>query len=276
MSDHLKLYLNSHKLLYDRQSGFRNNLSCETALTAIIDDWITAIDNNEIVGTVFIDLSKAFDLVDDEILLAKLNCYQFNADSLKWFSSYFYGRYQQVSISGKMSANKHIKTGVPQGSVLGPLLFMIYINDLALETNKSVLDFFADDLTMSVTGTSAATISQDLNTDIAHIVEWCSNNQMVVHTGKTKAMLVSTSQKQSTTNHREFNLHIGETSINLSDEEKLLGLLIDNTLKWSAQVEATLKKCNSLLYLLSRIKVYLNLHSKSLGNFFSVPTFSHS
>ena len=264
VSDHLKLYLNSHKLLYDRQSGFRNNHSCETALTAIIDDWITAIDNNEIVGTVFIDLSKAFDLVDHEILLAKLNCYQFNADSLKWFSSYLYGRYQQVSISGKLSANKHIKTGVPQGSVLGPLLFMIYINDLALETNKSVLDFFADDLTMSVTGTSAATISQDLNTDIAQLVEWCSNNQMVVHTGKTKAMLVSTSQKQSTTNHREFNLHIGETSINLSDEEKLLGLLIDNTLKWSAQVEATLKKCNSLLYLLSRIKVYLNLHSRKL------------
>ena len=165
VSKHLKLYLNRHQLLYECQSGCRTNHSCETALTAIVDGWITAIDNNEMVGTVFLDLSKAFDLVDHEILLDKLTCYQFNAVSLKWFSSYLHNRCQQVSISGKLSSTKHIKSGVAQVSVLGQLLFMIYLNDLALETNKSLLDFFADALTMTVTGTSVEGVSEDLSID---------------------------------------------------------------------------------------------------------------
>ena len=100
VSDQISQYLNSHKLLYERQSGFRNNHSRESALTAIIDDWISAIDRNEIVGRVLLDLSKAFDLVDHKILLSKLKCYQFSEGSLTWFESYLYQRQQQVSIAG--------------------------------------------------------------------------------------------------------------------------------------------------------------------------------
>ena len=261
-SEHLKLYLNRHLLLYERQSGFRTNHSCESALTAIVDGWITATDYNEIVGTVFFDHSKAFDLVGYELLLDKQTCYQFNAGSLKWFSSYLYNRCQQVSMSGKLSSTKHIKSGVPQGSVLWTLLFMICLNDIALETNKSLLDFCADDLTM--TGTSVEGVCEDLSIDANRTVGWCSRNGMGVHTGKTKAMLVSTVQRQPTLTHGKFNLQIGDTSILLSDKERLLGITVDNSLKWSAQVEATLKKCNSLLYLLGRIKIYLDLHSREL------------
>ena len=88
MSDHLKEYLDKHSLLYKRQPGFRNNHSCESALTAIVDDWISAIDNNELVGTILLDLSKAFNLVDHSILLYKLKCYQFSEGCLMWFQSY--------------------------------------------------------------------------------------------------------------------------------------------------------------------------------------------
>ena len=113
ISDQVKDYLLRHNLLYERQSGFRNNHSCESALTAIIDDWISAIDKNEIVGTVLLDLSKAFDLVDHKILLSKLKCYQFSEGSLRWFESYLSQRQQQVSVSGKLSNPLHISAGVP-------------------------------------------------------------------------------------------------------------------------------------------------------------------
>ena len=181
MSDHLKEYLDKHSLLYERQPGFRNNHSCESALTAIIDDWISAINNNELVGTILIDLSKAFDLVDQNILLYKLKCYQFSEGCLMWFKSYLDQRQQQVSVTGKLSNSKHISPGVPQGSVLGPLLFLLYINDLALEVNKSLLDFFADDTTLTVTRTSVEEIAEDLNHDIKLILTWCKMNKMSIN-----------------------------------------------------------------------------------------------
>ena len=115
--------MTDHDLLYERQSGFKSKHSCETALTAIIDDWMSAIDKNEIVGTVLLDLFKVFDLVNHRLLLEKLRNYQFSDRALHWIKSYFSHRYQQVSISGTLSSSKVISAGVPQGSVLGPLLF---------------------------------------------------------------------------------------------------------------------------------------------------------
>ena len=101
-----------------------------------------------------------------------------------WFKSYLDQHQQQVSITGKLSNFKHISSGVPQGSVLGPLLFLLYINDLALEVNKSLLDFFADDTTLTVTGTSVEEIAEDLNHDIELIRTWCKKNKMSINIAK--------------------------------------------------------------------------------------------
>ena len=114
VAENLKSYLSNHHLLYERQSGFRSNHSCETALNARVDDWLSAIDRNEIVGTVLLDLSKAFDLVNHRLLLDQLKWYQFSNKSLNWLHSYFDNRSQQVSVAGKLSSSRLNGSGVPQ------------------------------------------------------------------------------------------------------------------------------------------------------------------
>ena len=133
--------------LFQYQSGFRRLHSCQTALTKIVDNWLNALNNKETVGTVFLDLSKAFDLVNHKLLLQKLAMYGFSQKAILWFDSYLMNRTQQVYISGKLSESNTISIGVPQGSVLGPLLFLVYINDLPLSISSCVLDLFADDAT---------------------------------------------------------------------------------------------------------------------------------
>ena len=259
----MKDFLAKYNLRYERQSGFRNNHNWESELTAIIDDWISAINNNAIVGTILLDLSKAFDLVDHNILLYKLNCYQFNDECLLWFKSYLDQRQQQVAVTGKLSTSKHISSRVPQSSVLGPLLFIIYINALALEVNKSLLDLFADDTTMTAIGTSVAEIEENLNHDIEIIVTWCKN-KMSINISKTKAIFLSSLPRQALIKENPHSIKIEVELIELSDTEKLLGVIVDNHMNWAAQVGAILKKCKSLLYLFGRIRQFLNLFTRKL------------
>ena len=135
-------YLESNSLLYNHQSGFRRVHSCQTALTKIVENWLNALNNSETVGTVFLDLTKAFDLVNHKLLLQKLAAFKFSCNTQSWFQSYLTNRSQQVNISGKLSDPKQIAAGVPQGSVLGPLLFLIYmyINDLSVSKKTCILD----------------------------------------------------------------------------------------------------------------------------------------
>ena len=263
ISNSLKLFLEKHKLLNNQQSGFRKFHSCETALTQIVDNWIEAINNNNLVGTIFLDLTKAFDLINHSLLIEKLKCYRFCSKSIKWFTSYLTGRYQKVSISGKLSCSREISAGVPQGSVLGPLLFIIYINDLPLFVKDTIIDMFADDTTITAVGKSKPDITQTLQNEICIIENWCQQNSMLPNVQKTKTMFLAASYP---INHQsdEIKILLQNHEIQQTYKEKILGVHIDPQLNWKHHVEHTLKKCNSLLYLLLRIKKFLNIHSRNL------------
>ena len=147
MQIHLMHYLNTFDVLHKFQSDFRSGHSTETALTLMTESWLKAINDGNIVGTIMVDFRKAFDLVDHDLLLHTLSLYRCGADFIRLMTSYLKSRSQVVSLHGKQSSSCKISSGVPQGSILGPLLFFVFINDLPLVLSYkiSAVDLFADD-----------------------------------------------------------------------------------------------------------------------------------
>ena len=248
-------FLETKKLLYKNQSGFRQSHSCQTALTKIVDNWLNALNESETVGTVFLDLSKAFDLVNHKLLLHKLAAYKFSHNSLSWFESYLTNRTQQVQVSGKLSEPKLIFAGVPQGSVLGPLLFLVYINDLPLSITSCALDLFADDATLSSSDPSVLHLTNRLNADLKRFQEWCERNDTIANILKTKTMFMSSRMVLNKIMENSPDLQLSNETIQKSENEKLLGVYIDNKLSWSQQIENTIKNATLCFICLTRSNV---------------------
>ena len=264
ISNCVSKFMDTHNLIYHNQSGFRKNHSCQTALTRLVDHWLAEINENNTVGVVLLDLTKAFDLVSHKILLQKLRSYKFSNQSLAWFNSYLSDRTQQVHISGKLSTERDIKAGVPQGSVLGPLLFIIFINDLPLHIDFCELDLYADDATLSASSSSLATLLNFMRSDLFNFLNWCVDNDMTLNLAKTIAMFLSSKQNISRIMSNPPNIVLNGESIRISEQEKLLGVNIDSSLSWHSQVDKALKKCNTLLFLLGRIKQFLSIPIRKL------------
>ena len=260
--DSLMAYLFSNSLLHSTQSGFRPNHSCETSLLQMINKWLDAINSSQMIGMVMIDFRKAFDLVDHTLLLKKLKYYKISEETISWFSSYLLGRKQKVFVNNVLSESENIICGVPQGSILGPLLFLIFINDLPLEINNVLTDLYADDTTLYYIDKSQACIEQQLQTALHKLSEWCKENGMLINTTKTKVMLITTPQRRVNLNNYNFHLTYTNEALSVVTCEKILGVFIDNNLTWTNHTDAVAKKIVSNLWLLSRIKTYLTTHQR--------------
>jgi len=240
---HLYQYLDSHNLLFSFQSGFRPKHSCPTALTRIIDTWLINVNNSKITGAVFLDLSKAFDMVDHNVLLLKLQHYLCNPNAVSLFQSYLDGRKQKVLVNGRYSTEALVKSGVPQGSVLGPLLFCIFINDLPLHLSDSSVscDLFADDATLHTPDKDISVINARLQTSLHEVSDWCESNSMVLNPSKTECMVITTRQKHQLS-PLKLDLHINGNPVQQVTQHKLLGVVVDDQLKWEAQIESVCKQ----------------------------------
>ena len=166
-------------------------------MTRLIYSWLKDIDNGNIIGTVYLDLRKAFDLVNHELLLYKMKLYNFSENTRLFFKSYLTNRTQLVQIGNTKSTIMEIKSGVPQGSILGPILFIMYINDMVYSYPIKAVDLYADDSTLHKSGTNINDIQTRLQNDLNRINSWCKYNNMALHPGKSKCMLIGPPSKLS-------------------------------------------------------------------------------
>jgi len=258
--DSLMNFLESHSLICMNQSGFRPNHSCESALINIVEKWLKALNEGELVGVMLVDFRKAFDLVDHNILLNKLKAYQLCNSTINWFKSYLTDRKQMVQVANQLSDYRSVTCGVPQGSILGPLLFLLFINDLPLCTDNVITDMYADDTTLYDINKSQQVIERNLSEALNRLSIWCRKNGMVINFDKTKSMLITTRQKRDQLEVKSLNVKIdSDKTLKTVSCDKILGVQIDENLTWAEHIKSVTLKMSRNIWLLSQIRRYLSI-----------------
>ena len=189
MYNRLERYLDQNNILYDHQFGFRKSFSTEHALMSITEQIKTNFKKKSFSCGVFVDLEKAFDTVNHSILISKLKHYGLKDPALSWFNSYLSNRSQKVTLNGHTSDSRSISCGVPQGSILGPLLFLIYINDMNKAINNSTVYHFANDTNLLYSHKNPNTLKRIMNKDLKSLYEWLCANRLSLNVGKTEFMI---------------------------------------------------------------------------------------
>lgn len=248
-------YITSHNLLYEFQSGFRKSHSTDTCLLFLTDYIKKEIDRGNLCGMVMLDLQKAFDTVDHSILLRKLTAMGFNGMATNWASSYLRGREQRVEVGGVLSDLRTMDCGLPQGSVLGPLFFLLYINDMQSACSCDLL-LYADDSALMVSNKNKAVIESRLSMELENVSQWLSENRLSLHIGKTESILFSTSRKQK--NQEGFKVQLGSSVVTSTKSVVYLGCTLDNTLSGESMSKKVVVKVNHRIKFLARNSKYLD------------------
>ena len=268
-------YLSSNNLLSECQSGFRRFHSTTTSLLEASTEWFTNMDQGKLNSVVFLDLSKAFDTVNHSILLEKLTCYGFHTDTIKWFSSYLFERKQQCLVNGQLSSPKIIKCGVPQGSILGPLLFLMYINDLPNCLKYSKPRMFADDTYITTTGNSLTQVINFVNSDLSYISEWLLANKLSLNITKTEHMFIGSDDMLNKISDA-VAVHFGNNPIKRVHKSKSLGIIIDERLSWTDHIDVLSRKVSSAIGGLRQARPFVDLKTaKTIYNSLIEPLFDY-
>ncbi|CAL1671735.1 unnamed protein product [Lasius platythorax] len=244
------------------QSAYRSHHSAQTCLVRMLDDVRKAANCRMVTVSVFFDFSKAFDRVNHLRLIEKLKRLNFSDSTLRWVHSYLTDRTQVVKDKSinTLSAGTLVKVGVPQGSVLGPLLFMMYLSDFKSVLNYCKYNFYVDDLQVYLhcEPRNLRDAIWKMNKDIEAIIGWTTTNGLLLNANKTQAIILGTSRYINSVDLRTLQgIEVDKTMIEFATEIKYLGVTITNTLSWDRQVTSIAKKVHTTLYQLKLCKSLL-------------------
>ena len=239
-------YLNDNDLIHSNHHGFLQHCSTATALQHIVDFWMKEFDKGNIIGTLLLDLSAGFDVIEIDILLDKLKDYKFEENTIAWFRSYLKNRFQCVQVESAFSPFLPVRWGVPQGSILGPLLFLIFINELPFimdmareNTNREINEekaasivVFADDNTPMQSAKSLEELKETLQYKADIITNWFKKNKMIVSGDKTKFLVVKTSASRNNLIGEVIKINVDGDETEETSSEKILGIVVNNVATW--------------------------------------------
>ena len=247
------------EILEDLLCAYRKGHSCQALLSKCVDDWKQDLDNNNHVGTLFMDLSKAFDCLPHSLLISKLHAYGLTLPACQLVVSYLSNRRQRVKLGDARSNWATLTKGVPQGSILGPLLFNVFINDLFYFIQNCNLYNYADDNSLSMASPNLDTVLSSLTIDGNHAIQWFDVNEMQANPGKFQFMLFSrkTLSQQCIT--------LGNDTVLFSEScVTVLGVMIDENLNFSEHVSSLCNKAARQLNALVRISKYIDVPSRKM------------
>ena len=254
MASRLNIFLELHSIIYPNQYGFRAGCSTAHSLISITETIRKTIDEKKFGCGVFIDLKKAYDTVNHEILLQKLEHYGIRDTALKWFGSYLTGRKQYVHLNGADSEIKDITCGVPQGSVLGPLLFLLYFNDLPNISNKLKFYLFADDTNIYYESDNLKDIEKTMNKELEKLHEWLCLNRLSLNISKTNFVIFHARGKVKGS---VVTILINKQAIDEVISVKYLGILIDSQLTFKNHIDELSKKVSRAIGVLYKLRPYV-------------------
>ena len=253
--EHMLSHMLENKLMSDQQHGFLPRKSTVTQLLETLEIWTDALDRGESLDTIYLDFMKAFDTVPHQRLATKLQKYGIEGNTLRWIQIFLTGRKQQVIVNGSKSSFKEVLSGIPQGSALGPILFVIFINDLP-EIVSCGIKLFADDAKIYRTVNSTEDCA-DLQKDLLEMENWAKQWQMKFHPNKCQVMRIGRHHPDYT-----YVMHDNSTGqpLNLeeSEVEKDLGVFVDNRLSFTKHIQQTVSKANKIVGMIRRTFKYLD------------------
>ena len=252
-------FLKQNNIIYSKQFGFQKNTSTEHAILQLIDEITNSFSKGEYTLGIFIDLSKAFDTVDHKILLSKLDLYGIRGTTKKWFKDYLNNRKQYLNAEvGNLGDPCIVSCGVPQGSILEPLLFLLYVNDLWKASKKLSVIMFADDSNLFTSGKNLHKLFFEMNAELEHISTWFKANKLSFNVNKTKFSLFHSTGKKRLIPNVLPKLFIEDVEIKRDLVTKFLGVYIDENISWKSHIAHVCCKISKTIGILYKSREILS------------------